>query len=346
MGVYLGLNDVNVFGGQPTIEANLQTKSVTVSPTTARQSQIVVPDAGYDGLEEVDISVDAVTLGQLDQGLLHIYGDASQDMRVEPNGYVYVDYYNSASDIHPVTSSGWIDSSETISGYVSIAGSYALPTQSAITITPTTSSQTAVAAGKFTTGAITVGAIPSEYIIPSGNKAITENGDDIDVASFATVSVNVSGGGIGELLLEQSLGTISTTSTSATSTGQSVVVDNVGDYDLLIIETTVDNFASNIHAGTVAMAVLSATSSRTTKTGGSLANAKLNMRYGSNANLLTMRTSTTSYGIYPYSLTVGSGNNRVTFPMYQRYNSSQTGTINASYTTRVYGVKLYELIGG
>jgi hypothetical protein len=36
-----------------------------------------------------------------------------------------------------------------------------------------------------------VAAIPSSYIIPSGNKAITENGTNIDVKSFETVSVAV-----------------------------------------------------------------------------------------------------------------------------------------------------------
>lgn len=39
-----------------------------------------------------------------------------------------------------------------------------LTTQAAKTITPTKSSQTAVASGVYTTGAVTVGAIPSEYI--------------------------------------------------------------------------------------------------------------------------------------------------------------------------------------
>ena len=43
-------------------------------------------------------------------------------------------------------------------------------------------------------GVVTVNAIPSNYIIPTGNKEITENGTDIDVAEFATVSVDVSTG--------------------------------------------------------------------------------------------------------------------------------------------------------
>lgn len=36
-----------------------------------------------------------------------------------------------------------------------------------------------------------VGEIPEEYIIPSGNIAITENGEGIDVKNYATASVNV-----------------------------------------------------------------------------------------------------------------------------------------------------------
>lgn len=39
-----------------------------------------------------------------------------------------------------------------------------LPVQAATSITPTESQQTAVAAGKYTTGAITVNAIPNNYI--------------------------------------------------------------------------------------------------------------------------------------------------------------------------------------
>jgi hypothetical protein len=41
---------------------------------------------------------------------------------------------------------------------------------------------------------VTVNAIPASYIIPSGNISITENGTNIDVSTYATASVNVSGG--------------------------------------------------------------------------------------------------------------------------------------------------------
>ena len=60
------------------------------------------------------------------------------------------------------------------------------------TVTPTESTQTIQAAGGYNgLGTVTVNPIPSQYIVPTGNKAITSNGSGIDVSSFATVSVNV-----------------------------------------------------------------------------------------------------------------------------------------------------------
>lgn len=69
-----------------------------------------------------------------------------------------------------VNSSGLVTANTIVStgGYISIGPllyvEKQLDTQSAKTITPTKSSQTAVAAQKFTTGAVTVAPIPNEYI--------------------------------------------------------------------------------------------------------------------------------------------------------------------------------------
>lgn len=60
------------------------------------------------------------------------------------------------------------------------------------TVTPTTSQQTITADSGYTgLGTVTVNRIPTDYLIPSGNKSITANGTGIDVANYATVSVNV-----------------------------------------------------------------------------------------------------------------------------------------------------------
>lgn len=76
-----------------------------------------------------------------------------------------------------IDSAGKITASATQSaGYVSAGtktGTKQLTTQAAKTITPTTSSQTAVASGVYTTGAVTVGAIPSTYVKPTATKSAT-----------------------------------------------------------------------------------------------------------------------------------------------------------------------------
>lgn len=94
-----------------------------------------------------------------------------------------------------VNASGLITASATQSeGYVSAgtkSGTKQLTTQAAKTITPSTSNQTAVASGVYTTGEITVGAIPSSYVQPTGTLNVTTNGTH-DVKNYASVNVAVS----------------------------------------------------------------------------------------------------------------------------------------------------------
>ena len=77
-----------------------------------------------------------------------------------------------------INSSGLITASATqTAGYVSAgtkSGTKQLTTQAAKTITPSTSSQTAVASGVYTTGAVTVAAIPSKYKDTSDATAFAE----------------------------------------------------------------------------------------------------------------------------------------------------------------------------
>ena len=93
-----------------------------------------------------------------------------------------------------VSNAGLITASATqTAGYVSAGtknSTKQLDTQGATSITPTKSSQTAVASGKYTTGDITVEAIPSEYIIPSGTLDISNNGEHT-VTDYEKVSVAV-----------------------------------------------------------------------------------------------------------------------------------------------------------
>lgn len=59
------------------------------------------------------------------------------------------------------------------------------------TATPTTITQEITPDSNYYLSKVIINPIPSNYIIPSGNKVITENGSNIDVANYSTVSVNV-----------------------------------------------------------------------------------------------------------------------------------------------------------
>jgi len=87
------------------------------------------------------------------------------------------------------SSTGVVTASHTQStGYVTggtTTGTLSLSTQAAKTVTPTEEEQTAVAAGKYTTGAVTVAAIPSTYV----GSGVTQRDETDLTASGATVTV-------------------------------------------------------------------------------------------------------------------------------------------------------------
>ena len=59
-------------------------------------------------------------------------------------------------------------------------------------VTPTKTSQTIVPDVEYTgLSQVTVGAIPSQYIVPNGTKTINQNGSGIDVTAYAAVNVSV-----------------------------------------------------------------------------------------------------------------------------------------------------------
>lgn len=167
----------------------------------------------------------------------------------------------------------------------------------------------------------------------------------IFVASNGTITTGTASGGGGGLALlsTTSLGTLSTTSTSAADTGKSLTVTGYADYDLLIVDVSVDTPVNNRHTSTVSMILVTGTSSVGTKNTYTVVSNKWNSKLSSTGTGST-RQSTTAYGIYANSASVSGST--MSIPLYYRQNSNSTGTLNGTYTARVYGVKLYDLIGG
>lgn len=128
---------VNVSGGStPTLE----TVTKTYTPTTSQQTETITPSSGYDGIGEVDVTVNAMPTG---------------------------------TEGTPTATKGAVSNH-------------------AVQVTPSVTNQAGYIAGGTKTGtAVTVSA--SELV--SGTKQITQNGTGIDVTNYASVDVNVSGGG-------------------------------------------------------------------------------------------------------------------------------------------------------
>lgn len=175
--------DVSVSGGSP----NLQTKSKSYTPTETAQSETVSADTGYDGLDEVSISVGAIDSMYVGTGIAH---HDSTDLQV--NGAVVVvpaGYYDNIAGAQvasgtatpaasisatgatlstgtntltlskssvsntPQVSAGYISSGTAGNSSVSLTAS--VTTKGTATITPGTTNQT-ISSGTYITGTQTI----------------------------------------------------------------------------------------------------------------------------------------------------------------------------------------------
>lgn len=185
-------------------------KKVSKSVTTASRANTTISATADDTANTITVT------GANNQGTGYVTGanKTASDTITLTQGAPAV---NSTTGVVTATST-MSDSVSKVS--VSASNILNLSTQGAKTVTPSTSSQTAVAAGKYTTGAVTVAAvptqtksatpttssqtispdsgkflsavtvnaIPSNYVIPSGSIDITKSGET-SVSGYATAKV-------------------------------------------------------------------------------------------------------------------------------------------------------------
>jgi len=235
------------------------------------------------------------------------------------------------------------------SGSATASATKGTVTNHSVTVTPSvTRTAGYITAGSANGTAVTVSA--SELV--SGTKSITANGTGIDVTNYASVDVAVSGGGGVSnftLLGTQSVGTVTTNQNTNTDTGVSITVKGVYAYDMLVCECSVDTKTNGRHAATVRQFLITNSSDISTKNSVTTVATTWNCKISS-SGVASSSTSSAAYGVCAYTCTLSDGssgdNGQAVISIYKRYSSTQTGTVNGTYTMRVYGVKLYDIIGG
>lgn len=358
--------DVSVSAPSPT----LQTISKSYTPTESQQTEAVSYDStNYDGIDTVNVTVGAISSTYVGSAITQRTSSdltASGATVTAPSGY----YASSATktissgsasapstisgtsasvttgtntltlsktvSVTPTVSAGYVSSGTATNSSVSLTAS--VTTKGATTYTPTTSNQT-IASGTYLTGTQTI----------SGDANLVAGNIKSGTTIFGVTGTYTGGGGGTDrlvLLQTTSLGSLSTSSTSASDTGKTVsLAQSTGwqNYDLLIVDVSVDTKTNGRHTSTVSLVLLTGTSNVNTKNTYTVGSNKWNSKLGSTGTAST-RQSTSAYGVYVNSASVS--NSTLTMPLYYRYNSNSTGTLNGTYTARVYGVKLIDLIGG
>ena len=145
---------------------NLETVTKTYTPSTSAVTDTITPSAGYDGIGEVDVTVSAVP-----EAVLELTGTGTYETYNNNRRWIFEYGFD-------VDSWGYVDETSYRDDHAFNA------VASGTTITPTESSQTIGGANTMLEGAVTVNAIPSNYV----GSGVTQRTSSDLTASGATVT--------------------------------------------------------------------------------------------------------------------------------------------------------------
>lgn len=195
-------------GGSPT----LQTITKSYTPTESQQTETITAGSGYDGIEEVDVTVGAISSTYVGSGITQ---RSSSDLTASGATVTVPSGYYSAQASKAVAS-GTAGTPTATKGTVS---------NHQVSVTPSVTNTTGYITGSTKTGtAVTVSA--SELV--SGSQTVTSN-QTVDVTNLASLVVNVSGSSKNVQVVQS---TTRTNASTLTAIGAELTVSKTGTYDI------------------------------------------------------------------------------------------------------------------
>ena len=168
-----GVSVDTVYG--PYIEPNFDSPSRTYTPTEQQQTETITPDTGYNGIEQVSVTVNAIPSSYVGSGITR--RDSTDLSASGATVSVPAGYYASSA------------SKAVASGSVSASATKGSVSNHSVQVTPSASVTAGYISSGVTGTAVTVQA--SELV--SGSQTIQSNGP-VDVTNLASVVVDVQGG--------------------------------------------------------------------------------------------------------------------------------------------------------
>lgn len=226
--------DVSVSGSSPTLE----TITKTYTPSTSAITDTITPSIGYDGIEEVDVTVSAVPTATM-KGVVNPTLSKSGSS-VNSSGLVSIDALVSDT-IYPIYSSGYATTGDGVLAYTSGTLTHQLTTKSSSDLTASGSTVTA----------------PAGYYASQATKTVASGTEGTPTASKGTVtnhSVSVTPSvtnTAGYITGSTKTGTAVTVSASELVSGSETKTSN-GTYDVTNLASLIVNVsggASNLVQG-------------------------------------------------------------------------------------------------
>lgn len=218
----------------------------TIVPKTSAQT--ITPSGSYLGIKSLTIgaatlqNLGTITPTKSTQSFTptnNYYGIGSFTIGAIPDEYIIPNLQ--AKSVKPTSSQQTITPDSGYDGLSRVTVS-AVSLQSLGTITPTKSIQTFNFSSAYNGyNGFSVGAIPSQYIIPTGQKSITENGE-YNVTNYATVNVNIeSGANLPDTLTATANYEVWTLmGSSGSNTVQVPIPDNDDNYTYMLKSVTIN----------------------------------------------------------------------------------------------------------